>query len=37
MLTLKTVSGRLKELFRGRDQTATDRVESDTSKPARRR
>ncbi|HEV8427411.1 MAG TPA: response regulator [Pyrinomonadaceae bacterium] len=28
MLTLKTVSGRLKELFRGRDQTANDRVES---------
>jgi len=28
MLTLKTVSGRLKELFRGRDQTANARVES---------
>ena len=28
MLTLKTVSGRLKELFRGRDQTAQSRVES---------
>ena len=27
MLTLKTVSGRLRELFRGRDQTAIDRVE----------
>ena len=27
MLTLKTVSGRLKEFFWGRDQTATDRVE----------
>ena len=27
MLTLKTVSGRLKQFFRGRDQTATDRVE----------
>ena len=28
MLTLKSVSGRLKELFRGRDQAANDRVES---------
>jgi len=28
MLTLKTVSGRLKELFRGREQTAHDRVEN---------
>src|SRR4030095_14879649 len=27
MLTLKTVSGRLKQFFWGRDQTATDRVE----------
>ena len=27
MLTLKTVSGRLKELFRGRQETATNRVE----------
>ena len=27
MLTLKTVSGRLKEFFWGRDQTAIDRVE----------
>ena len=27
MLTLKTVSGRLKEFFWGRDQTASDRVE----------
>ena len=27
MLTLKTVSGRLKEFFRGRDQTVIDRVE----------
>src|ERR1044072_8051631 len=27
MLKLKTVSGRLKEFFWGRDQTATDRVE----------
>ena len=28
MLTLKSVSGRLKEFFRGRDQAANDRVES---------
>lgn len=28
MLTLKSVSGRLRELFRGRDQAANDRVES---------
>lgn len=28
MLTLKSVSGRLKELFRGRDQTANVRTES---------
>jgi len=28
MLTLKSVSGRLMELFRGRDQAANDRVES---------
>jgi two-component system, NtrC family, response regulator AtoC len=29
MLSLKTVSGRLKELFWGRDQTAIDRVEKE--------
>jgi DNA-binding NtrC family response regulator len=28
MLTLKSVSGRLKELFRGREQTAPERVET---------